>query len=871
MEINLPNPFQKLDRIDLLSVKLLALMVLSGIVALSIIAPPIFVTLNDSEQQAYLSIGWHIFFFCMLLYLAHGALLQQLIKPLALLLKADTDTVFRANEVVDARGRLLAMPLISAIASGLIWILFGLALTIYMRRTFQFDRVLALSTLLFFFAGSLLNGIMIFFLFKQQLAKFARIVLQYKAGSGGRKHAGRIPFGQRISVNGKILGSFILLVFIGILIAWLVVLSNSSSALNEQRVQLDKGRLFPYIKTIRDKGDQGVDSVLRQLSTNGKNDNTETYFYFDRKTDRLIGAPLGISPQKLAPLSTSENGYAFDPSSERLFLFFPTIDRDHLLVMTTSGSNVIAQDSLGTGLNLSVLATGLVILFIIGMTTLLFARDLSNPIGSMVLPTKRIAEGDLSRIVIDLPDDETGLLAQAVSEMTNSVNGNLKSMIEVAQNSEVINEHLSNVIDQVSEQTGIIDSFIQEIHDFFDGFDDSYAKLVAEMTDLESKSKNLFNDFSQGQSFENMFSSYEQALSGSIEEAIVALIDVAGSVTHVSGAIGDLSEFGGELQIEVGQISKQLSGLTEDLVTILRATENLLSSSEKAGNSLSETVGQIDRVSREVGNTERAVRDQDDRIGQVDNIIEIIEMVSNQTKLLSLNASIIAAGGGEIGKNFNVVADEIKDLAERTGTSTSEIYSLFEAIKDSGVKILGNINNSIKRIGNSKDLSQEARDTIADIVVRATSSREEIFNVQTLANKQQHDIVDLDKDMSQLSEILDVLGRSIKDDQSSIDNMIDAVQRMRESARKLRECWNTERQQREQMRKMFNEIFGLLDNIRGLSDMQKKERQYLKDSLEQITRIGNFNYRDTLALKKGFAIVCDHTLGLLKEIERFRL
>jgi methyl-accepting chemotaxis protein len=871
MRTNFSNPLHKLDDIDLLSVKLMALTLFSGITALCIVAPPILVNLSESQLQSYLSIKWYLIFFCIMLYALHGALIHLLIRPLALLLEAETDTVFRAGEVVNARGRLLAMPLISALFSGLIWVLFGLLLTIFMRRIFQFDSVLATSTSLFFFAGSLLNGIMIFFLFKQQLAGFAGIVLQYKAGSGGRKHAGRIPFGQRISVNAKILVSFMLLAFVGILISWLVVLGNSTNALNEQRAQLDKGRIFPYIKTIRDRGDEGVETVLQQLSDSSNNNSSETYFYFNRLDNKIIGAPLGISSEKLSTILNNEKGYAFDPSSERLFLFFPTTDNNHLLVMTSSVSGSLAQSAPGSGLNFSVLLTGLIILLLVGLTTLLFARDLSNPIRSMVRPAKRIAEGDLSRIIIDLPDDETGLLAQAISEMTNSVKGNLKSMIEVAQSAEVINEHLDNVIEQVSEQTGIIDSFIGEIQEFFGNFDASYAKLVEEMIDLDSKSKHLFDDFSQSQNFESMFSSYEQALSGSIEEAIVALIDVAGSVTHVSGAIGDLADFGDELQKEVSEITERLSGLTDDLSTIFGSTETLIDSSEKAGTSLGETISQIDRVSEEVTNTEKAVKDQEERIGQVDNIIEIIEMVSNQTKLLSLNASIIAAAGGDTGKNFNVVADEIKDLAERTGTSTSEIYDLFETIKDSGVKILGNIETSIKRIALSKNLSREAQDTVTDIITRATASREEIVSVRNLAKKQKDEITGLDGDMGQLSDILDVLNRSIRDDQSSIDNMIDSVQRMRESARNLSDTWNVEQKEREQMRRMFNEIFGLLDNIRGLTDMQKKERQTLKISLEQITEVGNLNYRYTVDLKKGFTRVRGKTLDLLKEIERFRL
>ena len=58
---------------------------------------------------------------------------------------------------------------------------------------------------------------------------------------------------------------------------------------------------------------------------------------------------------------------------------------------------------------------------------------------------------------------------------------------------------------------------------------------------------------------------------------------------------------------------------------------------------------------------------------QIGGIVEIIDEISDQTNLLSLNAAIEAAGAGEAGKRFAIVAQEVKRLAERTVDATRQI------------------------------------------------------------------------------------------------------------------------------------------------------------------------------------------------------
>jgi len=167
------------------------------------------------------------------------------------------------------------------------------------------------------------------------------------------------------------------------------------------------------------------------------------------------------------------------------------------------------------------------------------------------------------------------------------------------------------------------------------------------------------------------------------------------SADHVAGAAAALSNTSDRVseiskaQVDgAGSAANSIEDLNAAVKEIAQRADGAVTAADEASamsahgqQVVTGAVQGIQQVASTVSNTAGLMTALGQRSNQIGQIIQVIRGIAEQTNLLALNAAIEAARAGEQGRGFAVVADEVRNLAERTSTATGEISDMIKAIQ----------------------------------------------------------------------------------------------------------------------------------------------------------------------------------------------
>jgi methyl-accepting chemotaxis protein len=256
------------------------------------------------------------------------------------------------------------------------------------------------------------------------------------------------------------------------------------------------------------------------------------------------------------------------------------------------------------------------------------------------------------------------------------------------------------------------------------------------------------------------FNSLMQALQGTLKKVVDGAHEVSSAAAQMASTSSQItqsarvqSESAASTAAAVEEVTVSIGQVAESTRETKSASEQACQLSQTGEKTARETASQMVKTADSVGESVRLIEDLSRRSNEISGIVKVIHDIAEQTNLLALNAAIEAARAGEQGRGFAVVADEVRKLAERTASSTSEIAAMIEAIQGEVRSAVHNLKANNEQVAQGKELAEEVAAILARINESSRATMQRVHDISSAATEQTTSSTDIAKNVERIAQM----------------------------------------------------------------------------------------------------------------------
>ncbi len=498
-------------------------------------------------------------------------------------------------------------------------------------------------------------------------------------------------------------------------------------------------------------------------------------------------------------------------------------------------------------------------------------RMVITPIKSLENAALKLSEGDMSFKADVKSRDEIGRFGKAIQVSLMSISGILQRIKEVSSRISNVAEDVEKESKKVADGTMLeteaitnISSSIEEMNAAISEIADGTEGLAASAEETAASMEEMVTSIMQITGSSQELSQAVDSTSASIEQLSATIKEVASNATELTSAAE-------ETQTAMVQISSSIKEVEQNAKESASVSDKVKNDAATFGmTSIEKTIQGMRNIKASVEKTADYITKLGGRSEEIGKILNVIDEITDQTTLLALNAAILAAQAGEHGKGFSVVADEIKELAERTSSSTQEIAVLIQSVQQEVSDAVSAMDEGLKSVETGFKVTSEAADALRKIVESSRKSSEMAASIERSTAEQSKATKFVSEAMEKVLNMVSQIAKATTEQSKGILHIMKATEKMGDISKHVKTATNEQSLNTKQISQAIELVSDKSQQISRAINEQKIGSNQIWNAIEKIKDIPKDNKERSFRLNQLLKQLHKDAELAVIEMEKFK-
>jgi len=494
-----------------------------------------------------------------------------------------------------------------------------------------------------------------------------------------------------------------------------------------------------------------------------------------------------------------------------------------------------------------------------------------RPILALVTTARQVAKGDLTQRSEVGSGDEIGSLAEAFNSMAADLEKTVKNLIQSQTKLKSVVETVDSrshlVISRVDEQRSVID----ETYNSIDQLNNGVRKITDNVEALSASSEETSSSMLEMVASMEEVSRHTDTLFTSVEDTASATHEMVSSISEVDQNVVYLTSFVTDTSASMVEMSASIAQVEANAQRSYDLTLAVADAAESGMKAVRETIDGMEQVRQSVMEANAVVSRLGERSIAIGKILNVIEDVAEQTNLLALNAAILAAQAGEYGKGFSVVAAEIRDLSERTASSTRDIANLIRGVQEEVENALRVTAAGSSLVENGVALSHEAGKALNNILDSASKASNMGKEIAGATREQASGSENVTRAVERLQSMVGQINAATRQQAQGSDHIMKAVESMREVTKYVRQAMVEQKSGSSMISAAAERMIEMIHEIFQVAAGQSSESEKIVATMQQVRAIADGNRSTAGDMSEAITLLNDAIRSLEGEVKKFRV